>query len=123
MLGSQGIEVNPAIAGQPRKIAAAATAGTFDGSVARKLAGSGQADAAYRQLVVGLGVEAQSANRRVEIQGAITSQIDASRESQSGVNLDEEMTNLVMYQHAYNAAAKFVSAVDEALQTLITMAG
>jgi flagellar hook-associated protein 1 FlgK len=123
VLGPQGIEVNPAVAGQPRRIAAAATAGTFDGSIAAKLAGSGQADAAYRQLVVGLGVEAQSANRRVEIQGAITSQIDASRESQSGVNLDEEMTNLVMYQHAYNAAARFVSAVDEALQTLIGMAG
>lgn len=123
VIGPQGIEVNGAVAGQPRKIAAGATPGTLDGSIARELAASGQADAAYRQLVVGLGVEAQSANRRVEIQSAITSQIDMSRESQSGVNIDEEMTNLVMYQHAYNAAARFVAAVDETLQTLIGMAG
>lgn len=123
VLTPQGIELNPAVAGAPRKVAAAATPGTLDGSVASRLAASTGADQVYRQLVVGLGVEAQSANRRVEIQSAITSQIDGAREAQSGVNLDEEMTNLVAYQHAYDAAARFITAVDEALSTLINGTG
>jgi len=123
VLGPLGLEVNPALAGQPRLVAAAATPGTLDGSVASQLAGSEQADRSYRQLVVGLGVEAQSANRRADIQAAITQQVDAARESEAGVNLDEEMTNLIAYQHAYDAAARFVTAVDQALDTLINGTG
>jgi flagellar hook-associated protein 1 FlgK len=117
------IEVNPALAGQPRMLAAAASPGTLDGSIAASLAGSGNADRAYRQLVVGLGVEAQSANRRADIQANITKQVDAAREAGAGVNIDEEMTNLIAYQHAYDAAARFVTAVDQALDTLINGTG
>jgi flagellar hook-associated protein 1 FlgK len=39
------------------------------------------------------------------------------------VNLDEEMTNMLSFQHAYNAAARMVSAIDEALDTLINRTG
>jgi flagellar hook-associated protein 1 FlgK len=119
VMGSTGLQLNPALAGQPRLLAASNAAGTLDGSIARSLASSTGADTAYRQLVVGLGVEAQSANRRADIQGAITSQVDAARDSESGVSIDEEMTNLIAYQHAYDAAARFVSAIDEMLDTLI----
>jgi flagellar hook-associated protein 1 FlgK len=35
------------------------------------------------------------------------------------VNLDEEMTNLIAFQHAYDAAAKVLTAMDEALDTLL----
>ncbi len=37
------------------------------------------------------------------------------------MSLDEEMTNLVAFQHAYSAAAKYVSAIDSTLDTLINM--
>lgn len=123
VMGVEGIEVNSALAGNRRLVAASSSPGTLDGSIAAKLAASGATDASYRQLVVALGVEAQSTNRRVEIQGVITSQIDAARESESGVNIDEEMANLIAYQHAYNAAAKFVSAIDETLDTLVNRLG
>lgn len=46
-------------------------------------------------------------------------QLDSSRESISGVSLDEELTNLIKYQHAYNAASKVISTVDEMLDKII----
>jgi flagellar hook-associated protein 1 FlgK len=125
-----GVTVNPAVKNDPNLIAAASTfvdlgggvtAGTSDGKVAAKLAQLTGADTTYRKLVVALGVEAQSANRRAEIQSAITLQIDGAREAEAGVNLDEEMTNLIAYQHAYSAAARFVTAVDETIETLINL--
>jgi flagellar hook-associated protein 1 FlgK len=45
------------------------------------------------------------------------------RESISGVNLDEEMTNLIKYQHAYGGAARVITAMDEALDVLINKMG
>lgn len=113
--------VNPTVAADPRRVAAAGEAGTLDGSKARELASSTATDAAYRELVVRVGVHTQSMNTRVEIQAAITQQVDAAREAESGVNLDEEMTNLIAYQHAYDAAARFVRAVDEMLATLVNL--
>jgi flagellar hook-associated protein 1 FlgK len=49
--------------------------------------------------------------------------VDASRESVSGVNLDEEMTNMLQFQHAYSAAARMITAIDESLDTLINRTG
>lgn len=123
VLGPTGISVNPAVAGNPSTVAAGATAGTLDGSVASTIAGLTGPDTTYRSLVVGLGVEAQSANRRVEIQTAITTQVDLAREAVSGVSIDEEMTSLIAYQHAYDAAARFVRTVDECLETLLGLVG
>jgi len=84
---------------------------------------AGGPDATYRKLVVQLGVEASVANRGVQIQQVITTQVDASRESIAGVNLDEEMTNMLSYQHAYSAAGRLVSTIDEMLDVLINRTG
>ena len=43
------------------------------------------------------------------------------RESVSGVSLDEEMVNLVKFQHAYEAAAKLITTVDDMLNTVLNM--
>jgi len=116
----------------PAKIAASASAGaegTGDrgGQKAAQLAelstAKGGADELYRRTVVALGVEAQAAGRRVEIQDNILSQIDAARESESGVSLDEEMTNMLAFQKAYESAARFMSTIDEMLDTLINRTG
>jgi len=50
---------------------------------------------------------------------SITSQID----SQSAVNIDEEMANLLTYQRGYEAAARVLTAIDDALDTLINRTG
>src|SRR3546814_116743 len=95
--------------------------GKVDGGNARKMAEQIGPDTSYRDVVVQLGVESQTITRRTQMQQTITDQLDAERESVSGVNIDEEMTNLVAFQHAYSAAARFVTTVDEMLDTLIRM--
>ena len=45
------------------------------------------------------------------------------KESISGVSLDEEMANMIRFQHAYNAAARMMTAVDETLDTIIHRLG
>jgi flagellar hook-associated protein 1 FlgK len=94
---------------------------SLDGSNAQKFAnfsGTG-ADALYRQMIVKLGSESQSAQQKVTTQQGVVQQIQQSRDSAAGVDLDEEQTNLITYQQAYNAAAKFLSVIDSVLDTLI----
>jgi flagellar hook-associated protein 1 FlgK len=78
-------------------------------------------DANYRKMIVALGVQASTASDRLASQSVISTQVDTSRESVSGVNLDEEMTNMLQYQHAYSAAGKLVSVINDTLDTLINM--
>jgi flagellar hook-associated protein 1 len=107
--------------------ASVASGGALDGHGAQQLAGLATsltgADTLYRSYVVGLGVEAQSTNRKVSIQDEVTSQVDANQEAQAGVNLDEEMTAMLQYQHAYEASARYMSVVDQTLDTLINHTG
>jgi flagellar hook-associated protein 1 FlgK len=77
----------------------------------------------YRQLIVSLGVEASVATSNLQTQTVISAQVDAARESVTGVNLDEEMTNMLQFQHAYSAAARMITAIDESLDTLINRTG
>jgi flagellar hook-associated protein 1 FlgK len=123
----------------PRKVAASSEAPTYgpdgttvvsaslDGSNAAKIAEierqAAGPDRAYRQLIVKLGTDAQTANRRLEIQADVAVQINAAREAQSGVNFDEEMVNLLSFQRAYEAAARVISTVDATLDVLINRTG
>ena len=58
----------------------------------------------YRKMIVELGVQSAVSQRNLGIQAVISTQVDAARESVAGVNLDEEMTNMLSFQHAYSAA-------------------
>jgi flagellar hook-associated protein 1 FlgK len=78
-------------------------------------------DATYRKMIVALGVQASTASDRLASQSVISTQVDASREAVSGVNLDEELTNMLQYQHAYAAAGKLVTVINDTLDTLINM--
>ena len=80
-------------------------------------------DAAYRAMIVELGVQSAVTQRNLGIQQVISTQVDAARESVAGVNLDEEMTNMLSYQHAYSAAGRLVTAIDETLDVLINRTG
>jgi flagellar hook-associated protein 1 len=80
-------------------------------------------DATYRKMIVELGVQAAVAIRNQDIQAVISTQVDAARESVAGVNIDEEMTNMLSFQHAYSAAGRMVTAIDQTLDTLINRTG
>ena len=53
----------------------------------------------------------------------VLNSIQDSRESLSGVSLDEEATNMMAYVSAYNAASRLMTALDEVLNTLISNTG
>ncbi len=50
-------------------------------------------------------------------------ELEDMRKEVSGVNLDEEFTNMVKFQHGYNAAAKFIATFDKLMDVLITQVG
>ncbi|MDO5698880.1 MAG: flagellar hook-associated protein FlgK [Dermatophilus congolensis] len=79
------------------------------------------ADAQYRSLVVKLGTETQSVNRNVEVQRNVVKQAEDARDNVAGVSLNEEMTNLIRFQHSFSAAAKFIGVIDQTMETLINM--
>jgi flagellar hook-associated protein 1 FlgK len=66
---------------------------------------------------------AQEANRMTENTGTLKSQVEQQRMSVSSVSLDEEMSNMVKFQHAYNAAARSMTAVDEMIDRVINNMG
>jgi flagellar hook-associated protein 1 FlgK len=73
----------------------------------------------FKDTVNRLGVQTQEAQRIVKNHEALLSSLDESRTSVSGVSLDEEMANMIQYQHAYQANAKIISTVDELLDVVI----
>ncbi|OWZ84854.1 flagellar hook-associated protein FlgK [Natranaerobius trueperi] len=73
--------------------------------------------------VADLGVETQEAMRMVENQELLVGQLENQREAVSGVSLDEEMTNMIKHQHAYNAASRVITTIDESLDTIINRMG
>ena len=116
----------------PRQVAASAYAPvggsvSLDGSNADAMSNTAMLadspDVLYQNLVNALGVVVQASTQGVSSLNSVVSNIDAQRESNSGVNLDEEMTNLLSYQRAYEAAGRMMSAVDSALDTLINRTG
>jgi len=121
--GAGGLAVNATVADDPRRVAASSVAGSLDGSVAQDIAGLVGTDGSYRELIVELGVKSQSAQRRVQLQDNVVAQVRAEQESAAGVNLDEELSDLVRFQRAYEASSRFISAVDEILDTLINGTG
>jgi len=76
-----------------------------------------------RSIVASVGVTTQQAHSMVTSQTALVDHLHARRESVSGVSLDEEMIDMVRFQQAYAAAARVVTAMDEALETIILRMG
>ncbi len=66
-----------------------------------------------------LGVDNESAKRKIANENALLSGLVASRNSISGVNRDEEMINLIQFQHSFQANAKMISTVDQLLDVVI----
>jgi len=75
----------------------------------------------YGILLTDVGSDVQAAEINANHQTEMSSMLKSYRESVSGVSLDEEMVNLVKFQHAYEAAAKLIGTVDEMLESIIAM--
>lgn len=75
----------------------------------------------YANLVTNVGADASSAQFNYKYQSTLASDLDNRQQAVSGVNLDEELANLIKYQHSYSAAAKLVTTADEMIQVLLSM--
>ena len=77
----------------------------------------------YQGLIGTLGDKASEANRMIEVAGVLKDSVEQNRLSMSSVSLDEEMANMIKFQHAYNAAARNITLVDEMLDKIINGMG
>ncbi len=77
----------------------------------------------YNGMIGRMGIEANTAKSFTKNYELLINQIENAKQSIEGVSLDEEMTNLIKFQHSYDAAARVVTAMDEALDTVISNMG
>ncbi|MGE5553707.1 MAG: flagellar hook-associated protein FlgK [Betaproteobacteria bacterium] len=125
--------LDAAIAADVSLIAAAQVAGApGDGSNATALAnlkkqpfmvGGMSFDTYFQSLIAQLGVDSKAAADQTTNQEALLANLEQQQQAASGVSLDEEMMNLIRFQHGYNAAARVVSVMDEVIDTIINHLG
>ncbi len=77
----------------------------------------------FADAVTNIGLKGEQAGRSLETQLAIMKELKDMRDSISGVNVDEELADIIKFQHGYNAAAKFISTVNDMLDTVINRMG
>ena len=82
---------------------------------------SGTMDDYYSVLVGDIGVLTADTSQKQEFAQAMDTQLNNTRDSISGVNLDEETMNLTKYQQAYSAASRLVSVADQMFQDLLNI--
>lgn len=129
------VSLNPAIGANPRLIVASASNqpgqnGTVAGEIANLLSDAtstvgsqtGSFSSIFSSLVSEAGEQVRRADDNLQTQAAIIAQATAQREAVSGVSLDEEAINLLQYQKAYEAAARFIKVADEMTQTILSLA-
>jgi flagellar hook-associated protein 1 FlgK len=131
------IAVDAGVAADARRIAAAradVTTGVMspgDATNARALAALGTARvfssntataAEFLGAIGGaVGTAARAAGDRVDTLGSVIDATKTQQESIAGVNVDEELADMVRYQHAYEASAKFVKTIDDMLRTVLDL--
>jgi flagellar hook-associated protein 1 FlgK len=102
---------------------AAAPVGGNDIALAVGALRGGAAEQMYSSLVSRVGTDMSEARRGEENAQSLVLAVQERRESTSGVSLDEEMTNMVRFQRAYQASARAMTSFDEALDVLINRTG
>jgi flagellar hook-associated protein FlgK len=75
----------------------------------------------YNGIVGGVGADVNTAKFNNKYHSTMAGDLNDRQQEVSGVNLDEEMANLIRYQHSYTAAAKLITTADQMLQTVLSM--
>lgn len=83
----------------------------------------GSPDDFVKSLISNLGVDSAEAIRMSSNQVSLIQEIENKRQSIMGVSLDEEMSDMIRYQHAYNANARMMTALDELLDVVVNRLG
>lgn len=120
----------------PAELAVSRSAGDLDGSNAMAIAdlsddakasavlgGAQSPSSRYRDLASALGVQVQSLVNASKVQESVVAASDDAVQSNAGVSLDEEMTNMLLFQRSYQAAARVITTIDEMMDTLVNRTG
>ena len=83
--------------------------------------GTATFQSAYARLVADNGIRTREVRVQLDAQGAVRDQAVATRESLSGVNLDEEAANMLKYQQAYQAASKILEIGSKLFDTILSL--
>ena len=96
-----------------------------DNDIARALSRlrGGSTDQMYSTFVTRIGSMARDAQRQEASAQALVDSVDGRRQSTSGVSMDEEMTNMIRFQRAFQASSRAMNTMDELLDTLINRTG
>lgn len=131
--GAVDIAVNAAIIADTDLIAAAGAGEGLPGGNGAAMAianlqnsatmpGGSTFDEYYNALVGKVGADVQATGFNSVHQTSMVQNLENYRQQVSGVSLDEEMVNLVKFQHAYNAAAKLITTADEMMDEILALA-
>lgn len=103
--------------------------GVGDGSNAIKIAqlkqgkffNSGRTtfDGFYNQIVTEVATSSSTFTSEADYSNDLLTQLKTVRSETAGVSLDEELANLIQYQHAYNACARVMTAIDEMIDKVV----
>ena len=66
-----------------------------------------------------IGTEAGTAKLMYTTEATVSTQIDSQRQAVSGVNIDEELMNMIILNRAFGAMSRYVTTYDEMLNTII----
>ena len=80
-------------------------------------------DEFFANLVADIGLRGQIAGHAFETEQLIMKELENMRSSISGVNIDEELAEMIKFQHGYAAASRFISEMNEMLETIINRMG
>ncbi|MDP7582398.1 MAG: flagellar hook-associated protein FlgK [SAR324 cluster bacterium] len=78
-------------------------------------------DEYYNGVLTGMGLKIQRNNTEQAQQESMVKQFKEIRSSISSVNMDEELTDMMQYQKAYEASARFINTIDKMMETVINM--
>ncbi|MGI9539047.1 MAG: flagellar basal body rod C-terminal domain-containing protein, partial [Miltoncostaeaceae bacterium] len=130
------IAVDAAVLGSTDKVAAASAAADLPGGADNAVA-IGQFQFAtqviggqtttiggyYQSLVASVGLEVDQSARLAAVQLGVVDAARERRESVSGVNIDEEIADMIRFQKSFNAAARMMTTVDEMLDLIVNRLG
>lgn len=77
----------------------------------------------YRSLVATVGIDTEQAVRMAENEEILVGELENRRQSVMGVSIDEEMANIIQFTHAYQAAARVLTTLDDQLDIIINRMG
>jgi flagellar hook-associated protein 1 FlgK len=120
------IKVADALQADPNTVITGTGTGAASNDIAlqiSQLRGNASVDGAYKAFVAKVGGDLNESQRMQGNAQILADSVENRRQSVQGVSMDEEMSNLVRFQRAYQASARAMSTMDEMLDVLINRTG